>query len=111
MPERPKWLGVVGGTEHKSDSSSAESNKVPEVSYEVLTKLWIKVTKNLPADFATSTNSQRVNEAAMQVKPWTVGQLHAYLARPDVWRRPSFTRAVIEEVATRMRISNFSPRE
>jgi hypothetical protein len=115
MSERQKGLRIVGGTDY-GDAPVAETGpkevlKAPErVEFYLLVALWTRIISNLPADYDARTRPELVREATEQVAPWGVSELHAYLLRPDIWERPSFTKAVIEEVRLRMQTYDFSPR-
>ena len=117
MNERPGWLKVVGGSEHiPSDDDQMtdfveKSDSPQEVNYTELVNIWSKVGRSLPFNYNTSTKPEILRRAGLQVKGWTVSELHAYLIRPDIWHRPSFTKAVMEEVETRMKLNNFSARD
>ncbi|MBP9757622.1 MAG: hypothetical protein KBD06_03420, partial [Candidatus Pacebacteria bacterium] len=76
-----------------------------------LVRLYLSLSGKPPADFERSSRPDRVKEAAENVISWSVQSLHSYLSRPDVWKRPSFTKAVFEEIRERMLIGSMAPRK
>ncbi|MDB5244930.1 MAG: hypothetical protein JWN90_35 [Parcubacteria group bacterium] len=110
MAERPSWLKVVGGTEHTAPPSNeepdkAESKTTPEAGLHIgaqLVRQWMEINNHLPADYHSSTRPELVAEAASEVIKWTLEELSSYLSQSDIWSHPSFTRAAIEEVRSRM---------
>lgn len=80
-----------------------DSDELAEMKKETaLVNLYLEVSGNKPANFRTSIRSESIREYAPGLRSWTVESLHTYLAGPEVWKRPSFTQAVFEEIQARM---------
>lgn len=116
MSEKPKgWTPrVIGGTDVESRSQTFEvihSIEVPEgdntTPFELLQK-WAEVVSSKPAD-AGKTKETYITGAEIVIG-WTYQELFYYLQRNDVWVRPSFTFAVLDEVLARKELQNFQPR-
>lgn len=109
MHERPK-LRIVGGTDYVPPAKPTPVESVKRTTEsDALVALWADVTGKRPADFFAKINSHLVQGAARRVRAWSVADLHAYLSRTDLWKRPSFTKAVFDEVGERIRRRDFSP--
>jgi|GEM_PF-7107016 hypothetical protein len=76
-----------------------------------LVRLYLDLSGKPPANFEALVRADRKQEAAAQVRSWTVDSLHKYLSRADVWSRPSYTKAIFEEIRERMLRGKMSPRE
>jgi len=107
MKERPPWLKVVGGKDHKP---SVEDSRI--ATPEQLTNLFVKiVSSNMPADLGTSINDELLSGYKLELRSWTVDQIYGYLSRTDIWARPTFTKAVMDEVQHRIKTENFLPND
>jgi len=95
------WMRADDDTEGKSEISK-ESD---------LIRLYMDLSRKPPADFAARIRPDRQQEAARVVRSWTVAALHKYLSSSEVWNRPSYTKAIFEEVRSRMLLGTMSPRE
>lgn len=118
MSEKPSWLKVVGGTDHNPIKENLDKQTVinqdrqaQEINQIQLITLWARVTGERPANFNASTTPRLVQENARVVRTWTATQLHEYLSRADIWQRPSFTKAIFDEIDNRIRLNNFSAKE
>ncbi len=108
MSERPK-LKIVGGTDFVPKQTPEKIEK-PKITADDLVKSLVDATGKVPEDFISSTRAELVNESAMIVRAWTVEQLHTYLENQKKWAKPSFTKAVMDEIAARIRRGNFQPK-
>ena len=88
---------AVSNADPKSAEELADMKKES-----ALVHLYLEISRNKPADFRTSIRPETIREYAPQLKSWTVESLRAYLSGQDVWKRPSFTQAVFEEIQARM---------
>lgn len=91
------------GTEKQSPSELARESD--------LVRLYLKLSRNPAANFETMVRPDRKREAADVVRSWSVESLHKYLSGSEVWKRPSYTKAIFEEISTRMQRGDMSPRE
>lgn len=93
---------------------SGYSKELTDIAKEnELIDLYQKLRHNPPADFRSLVRPERVREAAPGLLSWSVESLYKYLSGVEVWKRPSFTEAVFEEVRLRLLHGNGSlgPRE
>lgn len=89
----------------------APRNETAAAKETELVKLYLELSKNPPANFRSSVREDIRRESALTVKWWTAESLHRYLSEGEVWKRPSFTEAVFEEIRVRMARGDMSPRE
>ena len=122
--ERPAWFkGVVSGGKSEgvpdtkrepviSPQDVPSMEPMDDLAKESdLVRLYMGLSGKPPANFAASVRSERVQEAAKVLPAWTVDALHTYLSSGEVWQRPSFTKAVFDEVHARMLRGKMGPRE
>lgn len=108
---RPEEMvfSLQGGWEQEGSPSDKSSTEVSKESD--LVRLYLDISSKPPANFAAVVRSERVQEAAKTLVSWSVDALYRYLSGNEVWKRPSFTQAVFEEIRARMLLGNMSPRE
>lgn len=116
MTERVPQSNLPGTESVPAASDSLETMfPKPEVIKEVtpseLAGLWSDRTDHLSMDYHSPKDPERVAQAAVAVKSWTVNEFYSYLSQPNIWKDPALFRAVIEEVAIRVHSNNFSQRD
>ena len=114
MTERPKWLNVVGGKDHKPKTEQAPaqtSRETTEVTGSELVSLYKERKGNRPANFEASASKSLVATLAPGMRKWTPSELHGYLSQPDIWEKPSNTLAVFEEIRERLLTGSLEPRK
>jgi hypothetical protein len=103
-------FSLQGGWKQEENATGSESPS--EISKESdLVRLYLDISGKPPANFSASVRPERVQEAAKILPAWSVDALHKYLSGSEVWKRPSFTKAVFEEIRERMLLGKMDPRE
>lgn len=130
-PPRPPWLRVIEGDKKENAmAGDRETNPTPvspsnivEVSFghknseqesvsvtpEMLVNQWMKVTERPPVNWAESTKPELIAKSRTAVQKYTVAQLYMALGSETLWSRPSFARALMDEVRERMIRNTFEP--
>lgn len=113
MSERPRWTPrVINGGRAKVIREGSERIISSEtITPKQLVEKWMEVTNNPPSDWSRSVRPELLALAAQTVKSYSVAQLYGALTAPGLWKRPSFVRAVTNEIAERMRSKRFEPTE
>jgi len=111
MVERPKWLKIVGGKDHKPEWG----NSTPEIKAEMMDSELVRLYKerkdNRPADLEERANKRMVEALSPSIRRWTKAQLHQYLSHDAIWTKPSQTLVVFEEIRERLLAGSLDPRD
>ncbi len=102
--------GGSGGWESVDTGERVEDSS--EINKEsALVRLYLELSRKPPANFEASVRRANVQEVAPTLRSWSVDAMHTYLARADIWKRPSYTKAVFQEINERMRLGSLAARE
>jgi hypothetical protein len=102
----------------KPDSETLSDDAIPvveasrQVTFMELVDLFTEVMGKVPADFHDSVNNELLQGYKPELKTWTISRIYEYLSGSDIFKTHiTFTQACFDEVYTRIRSRNSSPRD
>lgn len=128
--ERPKFTVIQGGKKDEasqprfmhadndqfdfSNLHALQERPIEEMNEAELENSLVRMYQHLqqyaPANFRSSIKPMLVTEHAQPVKAWSVKNLHEHLTTTNVWKKPSLTEAIFQEIEARMQAGNLKPR-
>lgn len=115
MKEKPSWFrGVIeGGVTQRENAGRPvrQVDSLESITPQRLLDLWIGLTRNLPEDWNQHINRALVTKLRPIVRKYSVAELYLHLSSPQLWERPSFARALMDEIKMRIERKEFQADE